>query len=139
LIKEFNIKTVEDPTTGQFIDVLNLIGLTEKQFRKDPEKALERAKNLDLEESQKLLELISTDKIDLREYSLDVAIHVVGIAASFFLAESLESITKQKLTESGYMNPKAYQAGSRAEKIMGLTLASQLSDQPNMQKSGGGN
>jgi hypothetical protein len=139
LIKEFNIKTVENPTTGQFIDVLNLIGLTEKQFRKDPEKALERAKNLDLEESQKLLELISTDKIDLREYSLDVAIHVVGIAASFFLAESLESIVVQKITESGYMNPKAYQAGNRAERIMGLTLASQLSDQSNMQKSGGGN
>jgi len=140
LTKEFKIDTIDDPTYGQFLDVLNIIGVTEKQFRQDPEKALKQAKNLDFDECQKLLNLVSKKKINLRNHSLDVAKNVVGIAASFFLTESYLSITKQKYIESGYMNLQASRAGnSQVEKIMDLTYLSQDSILLNMQKSKGGN
>jgi hypothetical protein len=133
MIKEYSIDVVENPTYGQFIDALTLIGVTEKQFRDNPEEALTKAKNLDLAECQQLLDLISSEKISLRDETLSAARHVIGIATSFFLAESLKSIVVQKITESGYMSPKAYLHGSQAERIMALTLLLQQSVQSNTQ------
>jgi len=139
VIKEFDVDVIDNPTTGQFLDVLNLIGLTEAQFRADPEKALTQAKNLSLEECQVLLDIISKPKINLREQSLDTARHIVGISTAFFLTSSLMSITKQQLTEKGFTNPATFRLGNRAERIAALMLLSQDLNRHSMPKFADGN
>jgi hypothetical protein len=140
MVKEFNINVKEEPTYGEFVDVLTLLGITEKQFRQDPEAALRKAKNLDsIDEYQELADLISVDKVNLRDESLSVAQHVVGIATSFFLTESYLCTMARKSTDADFTSQLASRDGSsRAARILGLISLLQHSNQLNTQKSEGG-
>jgi hypothetical protein len=140
MVKEFNINVKEEPTYGEFVDVLTLLGITEKQFRQDPEAAVAKAKNLDsIDEYQELADLISVDRVNLRDESLSVAQHVVGIATSFFLTESYLSIMSQQLTVKDCMSQLASQGGSsQAAKTLALISLYLRLNLLNTRRSGGG-
>jgi hypothetical protein len=141
MTKEFNINVKDEPTYGEFVDVLTLLGISEKQFRQDPEAAVAKAKNLDsIAEYQKLIDIISVDKVDLRKQSVDVAQHIVGIAASFFLIGSYLSIMLRKFTAKDFTNLIQSQDGnSRAVRILALMSLYQFLNRLSTPKSEGGN
>lgn len=138
-VHEYNIKIIDNPTYGQYVDVLKLLGISEKQFRSSPEEAIAKTRNLSIDECQQLLNIITTDKRDISKEPVEVAYHIVAIATSFFLISSLVSILQMKITEHGIMNPKAYRLGNRTERILALMLLSQHLNQEITTLSDNGN
>jgi hypothetical protein len=131
-VKKFRLKYKDNPTLGEFLSVLEIMGLTEKEFLEDPEKAVAKSKDLSTDECQALLNIVCEDKVNLRKQPLDVATNLTAVAVSFFLVNALHRITIQGNTLNAFISRTGTLYGNRVERILGLSATLQAMNHESM-------
>ena len=91
---------VDDPTTEQYLRVLDILGIDEVEFRREPSKALENVPDLPTSKIHTVLKIIVTnyDDFDFKKIKADAQQQMFADCVAFFLRSRLSDYLKRKLS-----------------------------------------
>ena len=124
--RTFKLKVKDEPTMGEFLSVLDVLGIREKEFIKDPEKSLAGVRDLEAAECQKLLDIILEEPVDYREQPADIAQYNAAVAVDFFLYNHLYNTVKREIAQTDITKLMVTLPGmGKVASILALSVISQ--------------